>query len=59
MGSPLFHTFLTSLFFPRAISLKVVKNGREKSKQQGKPFFKKYTECDLEAQIATHTNQDT
>jgi hypothetical protein len=30
----------------------------EKSKQQGQHFFK-YKECDLETQIATHTNQDT
>ncbi len=52
---------MVPLYFSPFSSLGLILFGfrREKSKQQGKTFFFKYKKCDLESQIATHTNQDT
>jgi hypothetical protein len=57
-GSPLFSYFP---FSPFISSFGLILNGfrHEESKQQGKTFFFKYKECDLETQIATATKQDT
>jgi hypothetical protein len=54
--APFFHTFLFSFFFPRADSMKI---RSLKPLALGENFFQKYKKCDLETQIAIHTNPDT